>query len=164
MPFDQVKKKVEEAWYLNEARVLAAKAAEDIAQKARKSGTPVPELVEAAKGEPLIDIDGIARFTGKSSRARMDYSAYRIPEDKIEYPSKNFVTNIVELKNVNDVTVLDDRPKKTFYVVAVTHRNPPSAAGSEFREGGLLPYFEAERQNTYRRSVLARLRQEARLE
>src|SRR5205807_9571832 len=63
LSFDAVKKKVEDAWYLQKARPLAEQAAEKIAVEARKSGSPVQTLTEAAKGQALVQIDGIARLT-----------------------------------------------------------------------------------------------------
>jgi hypothetical protein len=167
LPFEVAKNKVQEAWYLKEARPLAEKAAEEIAQKARKGGNPVPELVDAAKGQPLVSLDGIARQTmDKNMRADVgtSYQAYQFPADKVEYLGKDSLEKILDLKQVGDVTVLANGPKDTYYVAAVTHRNEPTPSSSEFRDGGLLPRLEEQRRLTYRRAVLERLHARAGLE
>jgi hypothetical protein len=167
LPFEVAKNKVQEAWYLKEARPLAEKAAEEIAQKARKGGNPVPELVDAAKGQPLVSLDSIARQTmDKNMRADVgtSYQAYQFPADKVEYLGKDSLEKILDLKQVGDVTVLANGPKDTYYVAAVTHRNEPTPSSSEFRDGGLLPRLEEQRRLTYRRAVLERLHARAGLE
>jgi hypothetical protein len=165
LPFDKVRDQVLAAWRLEKARPLAKAEAERIAQVAKKTKDPIPNLIEEAKGQKLIDIEGIARLSQQPS-ARMgfggSYVTYAVPESKIEYPSLDFVSDVLELKQVGDVTVESNQPKTIYYVVAVTRRDEPSL--SEFRDAQLLPQLEQERRLIYRRSILDHLRDQARLQ
>jgi hypothetical protein len=174
LSFDAVKKKVEDAWYLQKARPLAEEAAEKIAEQARKSGSPVQTLTEAAKGQALVQIDGIARQTrvpSASPQMSEQYQAYAFPDDKVEHLNEvrsragAALNKILALKQTGDVTVFSDLPKDTYYVAAVTHRNEPLPTSFEFRQGGLLTQsLQPERQDSYRRAILDQLRTQAHLE
>jgi hypothetical protein len=178
LPFAAVRKRVEDAWYLQKARPLAEQAADKIAGEARKGGSPVQTLIDAAKGEPLIKLDGIARQRPvNNARAQMQeqYESYTFPDDKVEHLNEvlrpgvvragDALTKILDLKHTGDVAVFANLPKDTYYVAAVTHRNEPLPTAFEFRQGGLLTQsLQPLRQEVYRRAVLEQLKTQAHLE
>ena len=164
LPFDKVRAKVVEAWRFDKARALAQAEADRIAKEARKSKDPLPVLREAAKKETLIDIDGIARLSRTptvSPQFTGVYGPYQVPETKIEYPSSDFVDKVLDLKQVNDVTVLTDRPKDIYYVAVLTNRSEPEMR--EFREAALLSRLQQERRMIYRLGTMDELRRQAKL-
>jgi hypothetical protein len=165
VPFDKAEPKVKAAWYLEKARPLAQAEAERIAKEAKAAkGDAERNLLDAAKGQPLITLDGIARISrGPSARADIPggYSPYVVPEDKIRYPRPEFVDTILSLTNVGDVAVVSDQPATAYYVVAVTHRIEPTQ--KEFQEAQLFPQLERLRRREYRADVLQQLRAQAHL-
>ncbi|TMQ34576.1 MAG: hypothetical protein E6K70_06865, partial [Planctomycetota bacterium] len=164
LPFEKVQQKVEDAWRLSKARPLAEAEAQRIAAQAKGKSPVVSVLKDAGKGTELIDIYAVARQTPRKS-FRPDaigaYDEYVVPEDKMEYPPKDFVDKVLDLKQVGDVTVLSNRPKDTYYVAAVIHRAEPSPTSEEFRQGGLLIKLAHERQVDYRRACMEQLREQA---
>jgi hypothetical protein len=189
LSFDEARPQVEAAWRLEKARQLAKAEAEKFAAEARKSkGDPIPNLLDDAKhyeklvGQKtdLFDLNGIARLTKSfSPRAGLSgqYQDYKVPEDKIEYPDPNFVKDVLALKTKGDVTVLSDKPKEHYYVVALTNRNEPTIHEFQLNTTPLFPQrdfplqqgndllirFEQERQHEYRVACLERLRTQANL-
>jgi hypothetical protein len=165
VPFDKAEAQVRDAWYREKARPLAEAEAERVAKEARAAGgDPVRNLLDAARGQPLVTLDGVTRRTRTpSARAEFSgqYTAYVVPEDKVEYPSFDFVEKIVDLPNKGDVTIVSDMPKNIYYVVAVTQRIEPTQ--KEFQEAQLLPDLERARRREYRDSVMLNLQLQVRL-
>jgi hypothetical protein len=165
VPFDRAEPRVREAWYREKARPLAAAEAERIAKEAQAAGgDPVRNLLDAAKGQPLISLDGVSRISRRpTARAELggQYTPYVVPEDKVEYPAPDFVEKIVDLPNKGDVTIVTDLPKNTYYVVAVTQKIEPTQ--KEFQEAQLLPDLQRLRQREYRDGVLRNLQLQAHL-
>jgi hypothetical protein len=174
--FAHAEPQVEAAWRLEKARVLAREKAEALAKEARDSnGGYLPILVEAStKYKPIFEFMGVARWVkpGPSSRAMLSasYEPYTVPDDDIEYPPlwPNFVDPLLDsLRKPGDTTVISDRPKKTYYVVALVRRTAPSpqdfSKETVRNRDFLLRHLEAERQVEYRRAFLEQLRAQARL-
>ena len=132
-------------------------------------------LNEAAKQYGAVfDLSGVARWVKPAVTSRADpfaqYQPYAVPDDKIEYPITwpNFVDPLLEkLNQPGDTTVVSNRPKVTYYVVALARRDPPSMPDFYKETAGnrslLLGHLELQRQTAYRRDFLARLREEANL-
>jgi hypothetical protein len=161
-PFDRVRDQVEAAWRREKARPLAQAEAERVAQEARKSKDPIPVLTEAAKGQSLIEMLGVARLTRMlSPRAEYTgtYQPYVDRTEKIEFPPPDFVDKVLELTQVGKVTVLADQPKNTYYVAALTGRSEPTR--QESQEAKLLPMLVQERRTVYRREIIEQLRAQA---
>jgi hypothetical protein len=170
----QARPQVEASWRKEKARELAKARAEELAKQAREThGDALPILNEASKQYGAVfELTGVARWAkpALSSRANpfAPYQPYTVPDDKIEYPPPNFVDALLEnLNQPGDTTVLGNRPKDTYYVVALVRRDAPSmqdfhkdTAGNR---GLLLSQLELERQREYRKAFLEQLRAEAKL-
>jgi hypothetical protein len=172
----QARSQVVEAWRLEKARALAKAKVEELAKQAREAhGDYLPILNEAAKHyAPIFDLAGVARWVKPPLSSRADpfaaYQRYAVPDDKIEYPPAwpNFVDPLLEsLHEPGDTTVIANRPKDIYYVVALAGRNPPSVQDF-YKETGrnrdlLLVEMERERQKRYREQFVAQLENEANL-
>src|SRR5439155_19115680 len=122
----------------------------------------------------VFELNAVARWTkpGLSSRADpfAQYQPYTVPDDKIEYAPAwpTFVDPLLaSLKEPGDTTVLSDRSKATYYVVALGRRDAPSITDFYKDTVGnrqlLLRHLESERQTDYRKAFLEQLRADARL-
>jgi hypothetical protein len=174
LSFAQAKPKVEEAWRMEKARVLAKAKADELAKQAREAhGDYLPILNEAGKHYGAVfELPGVARWVKRSLGSRADpfapYQRYTVPDDKIEYPPAwpNFVDPLLaKLNEPGDTLVIGDRPKDVYYVVALAGRNPPSVRDF-YKETArnrdlLLAQMELERQKHYREAYIAQLEKEA---
>jgi hypothetical protein len=176
LTFAQAKPEVEAAWRLEKARGLAKAKAEDLAKQARDThGDYLRTLNEASKEYgPVFELNGVSRWAKPALTSRAQpfpqYEPYKVPDDKIEYPPPwpNFVDTLLEnLNQSGDTTVISNRPKDIYYVVALARRDVPSVQDFNKETAGnrqlLLRQLEAERQTEYRRAFLQQLRKEARL-
>jgi hypothetical protein len=164
--FEQGRTQVEQAWRLQQARELARARADKIAEKCRDTkGNAIQCLADAAKdlGTQTFRLDSVARLKASPlARAGLgnQYEPFRIPEDKIRYPSADFVDRIVDdLTSKGDLIVLKDEPGRHYYVVALAQREPPSIR--EFRQASLRGVFAAEQQRKYRQEVRDFMRKKA---
>jgi hypothetical protein len=177
IPFEEARPRVEAAWRFGKARELARAEAERIAKEAQGTkGDALRTLTEAAKqlGKSLFALDGVARLKRvPTPSAGFDtrYTTYRVPEDKVEYPSGDFVDDLLALKDPGAVSVLHDLPRAHYYVAALTQRQEPTVKDfhrdttpSLFQEAFLLGLLEQERSRAYREAVLKELRLKAHLE
>jgi hypothetical protein len=178
--FDKAKSKVEEAWKYLRARELAQKAADVIADQARKTaGDPqkLRDLAAAGKleyfelGPQAAQNPRISPFPGQPR----EYEPFKVPEDKVAYPGPDMGTRIVDLRRQpkGSTEVLTDQPKANYYVVVLTQKDPPTL--DEFRRTyiestpratGYDPFIAQlamEKRLQYRRDVLEQLRTDAKV-
>ncbi|HLJ92791.1 MAG TPA: hypothetical protein VKU02_06300 [Gemmataceae bacterium] len=176
LTFAQARPQVEAAWRLEKARALAKAKAEELAKQAKEAhGDFLPILNEASKQYGAVfDLMGVARWARPALTSRAEafgqYQPYTVPEDKIEYPPPwpTFVDPLLEsVHEKGDITVISNRPKDIYYVVALVRRDPPTE-GDFYKESTgnrnlLLGQLEVERQKAYRLAFLGQLRDEANL-
>lgn len=176
LSFAQARPQVEAAWRLEKARTLTREKAEDLAKQAREThGDALPILNEAGKQYGAVfDLKGVARWVKPALSSRADpfaqYQPYTVPDDKIEYAAAwpDFVDPLLEkLHAPGDTTVISNRPKDIYYVVALARRDAPSVEDFYKDTAGnrelLLGHLQLERQKEYREALLHQLRQEANL-
>lgn len=175
--FAEVKEAVRDAWRFEKARTLAEARAKEIETKVQKAkGTPEPVLTEESKHpERLFSLYLISRLQRSRSAlfGSRQYEAYRVPEDKIEYPPAEFIEKVLGLKEKGDVVVLQDRPNRFYYVAALINRIEPSMQEFylSYNESGpgalqrdtLLDLFEQEQRQKYAQEFVEQLRAEAHL-
>jgi hypothetical protein len=176
--FNEVKEQVAGAWRFHKARALAKAKANEVEQTVRKqAGDVLPtfkEIGDKHSWKPF-DLYGVARLQSKPSAlfGPKQYEPYRVPDDKIEYPSADFVDRLQGLQAKGDVTVVHDRPERTYYVAALT-QNPTKptplsfffvyqdAGGGALRTPDpLLSLREQELRREYYRAFMDELRAQA---
>jgi hypothetical protein len=173
--FAEVQDKVKDWWQLDKARALAEKEAEEL--KAKAQGQPDAErwLKDGTKhSEPMFTLDEVAAlvkgrtpFAGGSFSP--GYQRYTIPPEKIEYPGAGLEKDLLDLKDVGQVIVRPNRPKTTYYVLALAKRTKPSefAFSREYGSASdsLLRNLDQEKNydSEYRKGIIQQLRDEARL-
>ena len=176
MTLAQARPQVEASWRKDKARALAEAKAAELAKQAREThGDYLPILNEASKNYGTVfELTGVARWAkpGLTSRAQpfAAYQPYEVPDDKIEYSPAwpNFVDPLLtSLRESGDATVISNRPKDVYYVVALARRDPPSI--QDYKKDStnnrqlLLGRMELDRQKEYRTAFLAQLRVQAHL-
>lgn len=172
--FGEAYERVKERWKFDKARALARAEAERLAVEARKVKGDADRFLKdgSAFSGDMFMLPNVSRLerprpafmTQQSASA--PYKRYKIPEDKIEHPTGDFLEQILALKNAGDVIVLHDRAQANYYVVAFMAKMP----GSFFEEytqhsRELLTYLENENhlRQRYREEIVKQLQQEARL-
>jgi len=164
--FEEARKRVEEAWRVDQARTIAKARADKVAEQCREArGDAVRNLTDAAKQlrTQLFRLDAVARLK-TSPMARAGFGSqpepYKVPEDKIRYARNDFVDKVVDnLTQKGDVIVLTDQPIRHYYVVALVQREPPSM--KEFRQAALLKRLGQEQRKKYREEIRDSLRRQA---
>jgi hypothetical protein len=125
--FEEVRTKVKKRWEMEKARQFAKEEAERIAGEARKTnGEPDRVLVDGSKDSGRVFyLDKVAALVYRPSfvpnKAGMEgsYEPYRVPADKIPYPSDDTVKELLSLKDRTQVIVFQDKPETTYYVAAL---------------------------------------------
>ena len=134
--YADVKKRVLERWKLTKAREMAKNDADAIAAEINKSNSPDAGLRilrdNASKiGSNVIYLDRVARLSAPSPAALMTrqpgtgYDRYKIPEDRVEYPSARFHSDLLNLSKPGEAKVLADRPEAIYYVAVLQSRSLP---------------------------------------
>jgi hypothetical protein len=178
--FAEVKGQVEAAWKFEQARALAKKEADELAEKARAN--PKGAVAVLTQGSPhsgtMFTLDSVARLRPKlMSRIGQNrvYEPYTVPDDKIEYPRSDLVDRLLTLKEPKQAIVLEDRPEAHYYVAAEvegTYRVPTieqfyniyrNAPATSIMSDPLFSMLERQRQAWYRQVCLEQLRTEAKL-
>jgi hypothetical protein len=176
--FDEARPRVEARWRFEKSRQLAQQEADKIAAEARKAkGDAEKNLTDAAKRfGRLIHLDKVARLTTRPAMVpsgmnfnSQSYEPYQVPQSDVEYPSKDFVKELLGLKERGDVTVLHDAPEATYYVAALVDRSAPfelSFVTDASRPDSLLEWWERETQSRqkFRDGCMEELRREAKLQ
>jgi hypothetical protein len=174
----QIRPKVVEAWYFQEARTLARKQAEEWSRQAKKlkdSESPalvIKRLREESKEEgfTLVQVARLISQTAQMARGGRDYSPYVIEKGKIPNARPDMVERLVKaLTEKGDSTVVSDLPAKVFYVAVLEERdNQTNLAGfldvlskTPFEDNLWNTHLLAAKQREYEKLVLKQLRTEA---
>ena len=136
---DEVRPIVEAAWRQKRAMKLAHDRALEIEKelKDRQDKTNPEDLVKDLRDQKVGDkksarvfeLDGVARLIRPREAVPASgrgYVTYKPPKDKIEYPSADFVDQIVTTLNSSESMVLNDQPQAHFYVTVATARQVPA--------------------------------------
>jgi hypothetical protein len=132
--FDEVKEKVKARWQLEKARPFALEEAKRVAAAIPKNtnGEDAKRtLADASKyGGKLIDLIHVSRLKkrGAAVASRIDtsdYEEYKVPENQVEYPSKEMADALLNLKQEGEAVVVHDKPEGTYYVAVLVHRFTP---------------------------------------
>ena len=121
--FAEVREQVAETWRMQKAQELAKAEAEKVAESVKKAGNdPQRTLVDGSPySGKLFSLDRVTRLKPPEMFAlpgrSPQYTPYQIPRTDIEFPTRDFIDKILELKKVGDVVVLHDLPKSAYYVV-----------------------------------------------
>lgn len=190
--FEDVKDKVREAWILQRARRHAEDAVLELKDAVKATQGDLAQLrdLSAQRKADLIEprtLGAISRqkrsdLTLTAGTAR-DYKEYEFPpvikyprvlDRRLPLPQKTWLDQLLtDLKQPGDVTVLKDRPEKTFYVAVLLSRNEPplsdfykayqeaSRGGIKDRHDPLFTNFLYERRQEFRQALLKQLREEA---
>lgn len=158
--FDEAKPQVEESWRIDKARKLAQAEADKLAAEATKAGVDsIKVLKDGSKHSgSLFHLDHVARLEKPIfafAAREMDgntYRPYRIPANKVEYPSADSLNKLLDLKEKGQVAVLADRPETTYYVAALVDRIQPdeSAFYNDFSRYHAALLGLIEQDNRYR--------------
>lgn len=174
LSFTDALPQVEKAWRLDRARALAEAEAKNIESEAKADALKHLPAQAKKAGLSMIDVNAVARLRRKPMALAGlgdDYEFYQVPEDKIEFPAGDFVSQVLEMKTPGETRILSNDPKDTYYVAALTLRVEPSVREFEKDtstlaiqfESALLGRLESERRVEYIKGVLDQLRAQARL-
>ncbi len=135
--FAEVRDKVLEEWYRQEARKLAREKAGEWSTQARKDGSLAvskPRLIDDARKVLKLDeksdvgftLSGVARLvnlTAQEGLGGRSYSDYKAPDD-MPYARPDLADQLVkQLKNPGDSIVVSDKPEKVYYVAVLDTRD-----------------------------------------
>ncbi len=176
--FSEAKDQVAQAWRFDKARALARAKAKEVEEQVRKqAGDVLPTLKEVGDKNAWqpFDLFAVARIQDKPTAVfgPKQYEYYRVPDDKVEYPSNDFVDELLKLKEKGEVTILQNRPETIYYVTALTQSaKEPSLlsyyfsykdATSSTRRDPLLAQREQEGRQQYYRAFIQELQEQAHL-
>jgi hypothetical protein len=172
--FEEVKDKVKDWWKFENARKLAKQEADELMAKAQGQADAQRWLKDGTKhSEPMFFLDevsGLVKSKTPFARGPMSaYDRYRIPPEKIEYPTEGLDKELLKLTEPGQVIVKSDKPKEHYYVMALVKRTKPSEFSfyREYQTGAenLLGYLEQETnyQSEFQKGLMEQLREEARL-
>jgi hypothetical protein len=181
-----VRAEVEKAWRLGYARKLAEEAAGKLKDKAAALKGDLSQLRDLAKQEQakvpglqnLIEPRELDRVVRRKPRQGTMYEPYRFPENLIPYArTSDFLDDLMKDRKTGkerekgDAVVLEDEPKRTYYVAVILERQEPSYREfyQAYKDGApdarppdqLLAEFIQRRGEEYRRGVIHQLRFEA---
>jgi hypothetical protein len=137
--FEKALPQVEIAWKRQKAREKAKAAAEQLLIEVKKAQGNVPKLRDIAvqNGDrTFFELGPLARRMPVPSAvagAARQYQAPTIPQDRIAFPSDEFMTGLLDLRKepLGSAVVLSDMPKAHFYVTSLIFRDEPTQ--EEFR-------------------------------
>lgn len=177
--WEEITDKVRERWKFEKARQFAKEEAEKVAEAARKAKGPdfIRNLKEGSPhSEKMFELPGVARLVKHSDLeavpSRLEkpaFKAYQVPEDRVKYPSEDFVDKLLSLKEDGDVLVLHDKPEGHYYVVGLIssfkadEREFFADYGDPTKEKSLLTNLgeETKYRDHYREAVMKTLQDEA---
>jgi hypothetical protein len=123
-----VREQVVYAWKLNQARQLARKEAEQLADTARKSGAT---LKGAFEGQPSIQVlapPAFTMYTEGSVPRGSSQTALRLSDvEGVPNPGMDFMHAVFNLE-VNQIDVAMNAPQTVAYVIRMISYNPPHDA------------------------------------
>ena len=129
-------RRVDRAWKLEKARVLAKAEADRLAEEVRAIGKTAeanPDGVErqlkdlaAQKNLKKLELDRLAKlkFEHGATQAQVRYEPSKIDRKLIPFPTPNFADQLLELRTqpVGSVTVVADNPRTHYYVACLVNR------------------------------------------
>lgn len=178
--FAEVREQVEAAWKFAKARTLAEQEAKQVAEKARQADKEKGAVDVLTKASPnsgaMFTLDSVARIRPRLTTrlgVRKEYEPYPVPEDKVEYPGRDFIEKLLTIKDKSDALVLHDGPESVYYVAALVNRREPTleefavvyrnAPAGGIQPDPLLGYFEEEKRTRYVLACTEQLRADAKL-
>jgi hypothetical protein len=182
--FEEAKNRVAERWKLSKAGIEAKKKAEQIAAEVKKraggNGKEAVKVLREYAGQlntNIVTLDKVSRLTSPATpvfnRGMMgggEYQRYRIPDEKVEYPSGRFLDEILKLGTEGEVKVLHNRPETTYYV-AVLEEKPltPDFFGEyslQMKGRALMDQYEQDEhlRLKFQEGVMAQLEKAAKLD
>jgi len=170
-PLRDIRGQVVAAWKLAEARPLALKAAGDFAAKVKAEGGTIKSLT--ADGRPVLAIESVTKMKAGMpipSQSSGQFRFERGPATLADFPQlpqagQALIDAMFALKP-GEVAVEPDRPKSTYYALALEKREPVSYAALMGPNGSLAGYWSETQMEILRRSYaegMARLRESANL-
>jgi hypothetical protein len=163
----EVREQVVRAWKLAKARPLAKQAAEEYADKLRKMGGQIKDLMVGTR--PVIAIESITKLQpGPIIPSRSPLGMDRGPAVQTEIrdirqASPAFMDALFALKP-GEVVVEPDLPESTYYVVALENRQPVPYQILMGQNGALSSYWGetiTETRRKTREEAMTRLREQA---
>ena len=142
----EMSKKVEAAWKLEKARVLAKADADKIVAKVKEIVAATPnnrdaierQLRDVAAEKKLRDFSlermALLKFEARAEPEPAGYRPPTIEKTQVLYPTPDFVDKLLELRKepIGAVTVLPDSPRTHFYVACLVAKNEKTV--EQFRE------------------------------
>jgi hypothetical protein len=175
--YAEVRNRVLERWKLTKAREMAKKDAEAIAaeiNKANGADAGIRILRNKAEkiGTNIVYLDRVARLSAPGPAAVMarqpgsGYDRFKVPEDRVEYPSARFLMELLDMNKPGEAKVLADRPESTYYVAVLQSRSVPDFY-TEFsrNEKALMDRMEQDvhPRMRFHEGVIAQLEKDAKL-
>jgi len=177
--FAKARPEVVEAWKRQQARDLAKKAAEKLADLAKQTQGDAQRLRDLAVQQgnrEYFELGPMARKNSSPSPQPgfgQQYQNATIPPERIPYAGDDLLQRVLGLRNDPKGTaiVLNDLPQKNYYVTTLLQREEPTQ--EEFHKvytnwmtratsrDDLLTELAYERRSRYRNEVLQQLRAEA---
>jgi hypothetical protein len=126
-PLEECQTQVVEAWKVQEARALADKAANELAQKAHRDGPDGYRLLLDSKEGEYAE-KTLARFESSALGVGvLNYQRAAIPT--IEHPPDSFMDDVLKtLQEPGQTMVVANKPKSIYYVLFLRERKQPRAS------------------------------------
>jgi len=136
--FEAARAKVEKAWRFREARKLARQEADKAAELAKATKGDVQKLRDLAAKEKanFIELHAVARLLqGPSAQPdlKFKYEDFKFPDTIVmpkerRFGQKDFLTELVELKDAGETVLEGNEPEDIFYVSTLISKQEPSIA------------------------------------
>lgn len=180
--FEAAKPDVLAAWKRDKARELADEAAKKLQKEVRDAAIKDLAVLKdfAAKNKvELIELSPLAKVMPQPAvqpGMPPTYMAPNINRDKVEYPTRQMVDQILDLRDkpLGEAILVNDMPKSHYYVAVLLGRDEPT--DSEFQQayarlqpdsftGGdpVLHELEFERRAKFRKDMMEQLRSDVKL-
>jgi hypothetical protein len=164
-----VRDQVVRAWKMQEARKLARQAAQEIRDRvAGKSPEEAQKIFREIRGKhpswnPVIQLKDVAlQVAPKDTQQRFaaTFELFQVPAT-VPYPTADFVTELLQLQQ-HQAGVMEDSPRKHFYVAYVEKRpEPPSVKQAADERDGLWRALENQQEEELRQKIVKELRRQA---
>jgi hypothetical protein len=177
--FEAARAQVEAAWKYRKARELALEAAKKLQDDARNlKGLAALKDLAAQQKLDLIELGPMAKENKSLSltpTAPVRYEPYQIPQDKVLYPTRDFVTQLLDLRDkpIGETILLNDQPRSRYFVAYLYQRD--EASDDEFLQvyqhslrgdpqaDPLMRDAEDRHRRTFRQEFMEQLRAEVKL-
>jgi peptidyl-prolyl cis-trans isomerase D len=125
---DQIRPEVVLAWKLDQARPLAEKAAEALAEKLKKEGGKI--VGDVAEGHPVVNTDPVSKLQpGQPFLGRLLENGPPTPAEIPQIPAAGQALRDAYFGlGEKEVAVAPDQPKNVYYVMTLNRRIPATFA------------------------------------